>query len=647
MPAPIPVVTPIDTFLDLPVGGNVPLSCAGSTALPGATYQWQLIEAPEGSSATLQNATTTTPTLTNVDTRGTYIVFLVITDSGGSSHPQPYPVQSTSLPYGFSTPLATAFGVVRVAESPSGLVKPGRGEYGWFENGLWPIIDKVNNGLTFNRYDEPTRTLTANAVLPDATILPVNELNLNGLRTTSTETAVILTEADGGQIYIASETIVTGTDLSVIGGILKVDEITDASGGDLRLVPNAELLLYGSTATRIESPDVFVTADTTVTVDADAAVQVTAGTDITLTATGTDGDIALRTEGATGNISLATEGANADILVTTEGIDADISLTTTGATASISLNAKDDLNLTTSGDESTVALSATGASSNITLTAANGVTITSTGDTSSADITLTSGKDVAAYATGLARLSGTTTEVIGASQLALVTDDGNLTMNIGGDEVNDTVDRAAQLTFSTDNKRRIIDLDGYVAQRNHRLTYGGTATQVTPNGVLTFVPFRNNVTADYTYEALCGSSPTLDFVLAFRASFIITQFTTTAGNYFTIVLRCGLSPLAPATTVTLAGFTFQPGGDIEVTDQPCIVSGTIHSTGSKSLYTSGTASLQLNTTSAITQLAADTVDASVALDDGATSLFTFFAISNDSNAIIANLSASFTLMRGS
>ena len=311
MPAPIPVVTPIDTFLELPAGGTVALSCAGSTALPGASYQWQLIEAPDGSAATLQNALTATPTLTNVDTRGTYIVFLKITDSGGSSHPQPYPVQATSVPYGFSTPLATAFGVVRVAESPTGLVKPGRGEYGWFEQGLWPIVDKINDGLSFEYYDEPTRTLTANAVMPDSTT-GADAVEVNGLNITDTTASIVLT-TDGNPLVIGTATTVSGVDLTVSGGLLKVDEINDASGGNLTISANASVLINGS--------DVLLTA----------------ADDISLSTTGADGVITLATSGATGNIALTTSGSNADISITASGSDGDISLAAAGATGGVTL----------------------------------------------------------------------------------------------------------------------------------------------------------------------------------------------------------------------------------------------------------------------------------------------------------------------
>lgn len=140
MPIPNVVVpsAPID-FSTLPA--TVPLSSAGSTVSGAAAYNWFLIEKPDGSNAEISDPNDANPYLINVDVRGTYIVFLSITDTTGSSHPAPYPTQATVPPYRFTNPLASAFGVVRVAEA-NGLVKPGRGQFGWLES-VWSLIDKV------------------------------------------------------------------------------------------------------------------------------------------------------------------------------------------------------------------------------------------------------------------------------------------------------------------------------------------------------------------------------------------------------------------------------------------------------------------------------------------------------------------------
>lgn len=682
MAAPTPIVTAPPDFLELPPGGTYQFT--GSSSPIGASYAWTLVEwPPEATGVVLNNANTSTPTLSGITARGTYIVFLKVTNSFGESHPQPYPIQATTAPYGFSTPVATAFGVLRIAEAGSDalnpIFKPGRGEYGWFEKGLWPLVKKVGEGLSFPYYDIPTRELTANSIVADPTVTPfTTAISLEGFSITKDDAQAeheLVSSHD--KINVLSHTVVTGKDLTVSGGTLKADDISDASGGDISIVANATAIVEGtSVAINSSTGDISISAgdDLVLTASDDVAITAPGATGVitlsaaqgmTLTTTGvgaaivasseaglqleagttaritSEGDIVAEADNdvsvtAARMLQLATTGVDGDLTLSTEGASSAVSVVTTGLTSPITIGTAEDnssvtigtggvssgISITTAGDSSGIALTATGATSNIALVTASNIAITATSATS--DITLTAGNNA-----------------------SVSTDDGNIVLMPGGDAVLNTVDRTAQVTFTAGNKRRIIDLDGYVSQRNHRMTSGGVATQITPNGVLTWVPFRDGVTADYTYETLCGEEPTPDFVIAFHATFNVTQFSTDSGHYLTLLLRIGLSPLAPATTVTLAGFTFQPGGTTEATDQPCIVSGTIHSTGSKALFTSGMAALQLDDSNVSTKLAAASVDASAALTAGNTSLFAFYAISNDPNAIIGNVSASFTLMRGS
>jgi hypothetical protein len=287
MPAPIPVVASITDLLDLPAGGTVSLS--GSGGLPSAQYQWTLIEKPDGSNALLNNANTATPTLVSVDKRGTYIVFLKITDSGGSSHPYPYPTQATSAPYAFTAPLATAFGVVRVAEE-SGLFKPGRGEYGWFEKGLWPIIDKIASGLGFIHYDEPTHTLDADAIVPStAAYVDVNTLSVTQV---GSDTQLGSTS---GKIIIPSEVEITSpVGLTTSAGPLKTDELASASGGNIEVSDPLQVASIVSPAagnvqvtaaadiTLIASDDITLTATDDIILAAADDIRLTASDDITL-----------------------------------------------------------------------------------------------------------------------------------------------------------------------------------------------------------------------------------------------------------------------------------------------------------------------------------------------------------------------------
>lgn len=677
MPAPTPIVTPIPTFAELPAGGNVPLSGADSIVSPGATYTWQLVETPEGSTAQLQNSTTATPTLTNVDVRGTYIVFLKITDTGGSSHPAPYPIQATTAPYGFNVPLATAFGVVRVAESPSGLVKPGRGEYGWFEQGLWPLVDKVNDGLDFPYYDNATRTLTANAIVPDASTGAV-AVNVNGLNVAEMPASIALS-TDGVPIVIAAATTVLGVDLTVSGGILRADEIRDASGGGIIIAPNADLSV---TATQVEleattgpvslqgqwvaidgastveivsggssikmppSGDIVLTAADDLSLDAADNIVLTAVDNITLTTSSFNGDIRLATSGDDGDIELVTEGPAATITLATSGSNGDIILVTTGSDGDISLTAGDDLLLATTGADSDISLTAPGAGSSISLTAANGVSVTSTG--ASADVTVTSAQHLTLTAASTASLVGGTAAVTGTNAVNLTTDDGNLVISIGGDAVNETVDRATQITFNADNRRRIIDLDGFVSQRNHIATKGGETYPITvlPGNAPALVPFRDNVTMSYRNEALEGPSSLPDFTLSFHASFHVTGFTTIGGNNLTFSF-VAYDSSDPSERVTLATFNFTPGGSLEVTGRPCVIQGMVHSVGGKSVYCSGTASLQISDTTNVTTLSAALANATdVFFNDGIV-VFAFLVNSVDTNVTVTNTTGVCSLIRGS
>jgi hypothetical protein len=378
MPAPIPVVTPIADLLAPPAGGTVALSCSASTVGPSASYQWQLIEQPVGGSAALTNATTAAPTLTGVTLRGTYIVFLTITDSGGSSHAYPYPTQATTAPYGFTSPLATAFGVVRVAEE-SGLFKPGRGEYGWFEKGLWPLVDKVNDGLTFSRYDDPTRTLTANVIVPDNSVAPSNNsVAIAGLSvrndTANTENELYSTH---GKINVLSHLHVSNKDVTVSGGILKADTIRDASGGSLIMEPNGGLVVNTST--------VAVTADYGATIEM-------AGTVSETLAVTSNGILQLRAHGALqvqgmgdSNISLTTANGFISAYGPAVFLEADTELEARVGTSllslggDVSLTSADDLTLTASGSNGDVNIVAAGLLGDIKLSAGALVALETTG----------------------------------------------------------------------------------------------------------------------------------------------------------------------------------------------------------------------------------------------------------------------------
>jgi len=65
---------------DLPVA-QVQLSGSGSGGVGPYTYQWSIVDQPDGASATLDFPNTQNPKLLNVTVIGTYLVFLTVTDS--------------------------------------------------------------------------------------------------------------------------------------------------------------------------------------------------------------------------------------------------------------------------------------------------------------------------------------------------------------------------------------------------------------------------------------------------------------------------------------------------------------------------------------------------------------------------------------
>jgi hypothetical protein len=354
MPAPIPVVSAIEDRDDPPVGGTLALSGSSSQALPGALYTWQLIEQPPGSSAYLTGSNTATPTLNAITARGTYIVFLKITDSGGSSHQYPYPTQSALPPYGFSTPLASAFGVLRIREE-SGLVKAGRGEYGWFEKGLWPLVDRLGQGLAFEFYDVDTHTLTADAVVP----FTDTELDLNSLIVVEGGDATYVSSTKGAIKLSGAITVQNPHNLEIEGGTLLTNSIEPyigdeiAVGAPLRLeriyvdmispkteasqvlftdpIRVASIMSPVNGAVNVASQGTLVLSSTGTGSD----ITISSADDIAMTAGGTDGDIVIAAGGNSGNISVT--AANG-VAISATGTSSQVALNSSGVNGTIQLN---------------------------------------------------------------------------------------------------------------------------------------------------------------------------------------------------------------------------------------------------------------------------------------------------------------------
>jgi hypothetical protein len=304
MPIPNVVVpsAPID-FSTLPA--TVPLSSAGSTVSGAAAYNWFLIEKPDGSTAEISDPNDANPDLINVDVRGTYIVFLSITDTTGSSHPAPYPTQATTPPYRFKNPLASAFGVIRVAEE-NGLVKPGRGQFGWLES-VWSLIDKVvdlRDVVETERVEAPAGAdLAISSSSGDVEVTAGNQISLigtaGGVEIATSNGIISLTSiagsveistpsgtadinalvvykvaddvqisCDTGSILVASPMNVTSADgITASAGSVATSELRSLAGSNLGLVADNNLSVQSAGSFTVEAGDGISLTATTGSVD--------------------------------------------------------------------------------------------------------------------------------------------------------------------------------------------------------------------------------------------------------------------------------------------------------------------------------------------------------------------------------------------
>ena len=103
-----------------------------SPATAISTWLWELIEKPTGSSASLSSTSAQNPTLTNIDTIGTYRLFLRGTDDNGDAS------ESDKL----KAP-SSAFCTVVVKTQYAALKKPAPGQRDWHDE-MYEVIDEVD-----------------------------------------------------------------------------------------------------------------------------------------------------------------------------------------------------------------------------------------------------------------------------------------------------------------------------------------------------------------------------------------------------------------------------------------------------------------------------------------------------------------------
>lgn len=323
MARPIPVIAAVSDVLTLP--GSMALDGSGSLdslGAPGniASYQWTLVEKPPGSAASLTAPTTATPTLTNIDIVGNYVVFLIVVDNLGASsfgyayprqHLPPEDLTTYDVPlYAFESPVAGAFVVVKApynnvaARLNQPIYKTGRKEFGWLVDS-WNQADTVEDlrEEMLELYDRPNLAVLADAVRPQTGGAGVAVDGLN-IKDTGAITAIdsnratirvldnfsvaanknLQLEAGSGSLRTDNIQSTTGGDITSTSGMVIPEVITPLITGDAGLAitatanssvvvtgafaidasgtvtlesNSADLLIYGDTEVRIGSPGAF------------------------------------------------------------------------------------------------------------------------------------------------------------------------------------------------------------------------------------------------------------------------------------------------------------------------------------------------------------------------------------------------------
>jgi hypothetical protein len=214
-----------------------------------ATWQWVLVEKPPGSTASLLNPTTATPTLTNIDIIGNYVVFLLIVDNlGASSFDTPYPRQhlppedltAFNVPlYAYESPVASAFVVVKAPYNNTALrlnqplYKTGRKEYGWLAD-AWNQTDTIEDMREemLELYDRPNLAVNADQVNPQTGGAGVSVDGLN-IKDTGSITALDSNRATIRSLDHFSVAANKNLTIEAGTGALRTNTMQSTSGGNI------------------------------------------------------------------------------------------------------------------------------------------------------------------------------------------------------------------------------------------------------------------------------------------------------------------------------------------------------------------------------------------------------------------------------
>lgn len=264
MPAiPTPIIVAVANLPWSNTANTVALDGTNSIPSTGNTitgYQWTIFEQPEGvigtwptdpNAAYLTNANTATPTLNNVLLPGSYGIILVVTDDNpdpklDSSYTSHVPTQLTAAQDGlygldqgrFAGPIPSQIVWVRKEEQYSGLIKPGRGDRGWFNvtGGHWDLIDKVEDISQYmaeeesgiRHYDEIQELTPGHGVIVEDVKFEDGEVTLPDGQMITTDVGGVSITLDGGSgtISLSATQISTGGDF-YCGGSIHVDTINE------------------------------------------------------------------------------------------------------------------------------------------------------------------------------------------------------------------------------------------------------------------------------------------------------------------------------------------------------------------------------------------------------------------------------------